>query len=57
MHQRQDHIVNHPANDPTPRSKSSGATRLIGTIVIAFLLLAIILLAVGVVNFEQLGFF
>ena len=49
--------MTHPANDPTPRSKSSATTRLIGTVVIAFLVLAIILLALGVVNFEQLGFF
>ena len=48
---------NQPANDPTPRSKSSGGTRIIGTVVILALVLAIILLALGVVNFEQLGFF
>jgi hypothetical protein len=40
-----------------PRSRSSGAAKLIGYAVIAFLLIAIILLATGVVNFEQRGFF
>ena len=40
-----------------PRSKSSGPAKLIGTLVILGLILAIILLATGVVNFEQRGFF
>jgi hypothetical protein len=40
-----------------PRSKSSGPVKLIGTLAILFLVIAIILLATGVVNFEQRGVF
>lgn len=40
-----------------PRSHSSGTAKLIGYGVIAILLIAILLLATGVVNFEQRGFF
>ncbi len=40
-----------------PRSKSSGAAKLIGTLAILFLVIAIILLATGVVNFEQSSLF
>lgn len=40
-----------------PRSRSSGATKLIGTIAVLILVIAIILLATGAVNFEQRGFF
>ena len=40
-----------------PRSRSSGATKLIGTLAIVALIIAILLLATGVVNFEQRGFF
>lgn len=40
-----------------PRSKSSGTARIIGTLVIVALVIAIILLATGVFNFEQRNFF
>lgn len=40
-----------------PEARSSGTARLIGYGVIAFLVIAIILLATGVVNFEQRDFF
>jgi ABC-type Na+ efflux pump permease subunit len=40
-----------------PRSRSSGAAKLIGYGAIALLVIAILLLATGVVNFEQRGFF
>lgn len=40
-----------------PRSRSSGAVKLIGTLAILVLVIAIILLATGIVNFEQRGFF
>ena len=40
-----------------PRSRSSGTAKLIGTLVIVALIIAILLLATGVVNFEQRGFF
>lgn len=46
-----------PINDPTPRSRAGGGVRLIGTLVLAFLVIAIILLATKVVTFEQLGWF
>ena len=36
-----------------PRSKSSGAAKLIGTLAILALVIAILLLATGVVNFED----
>ena len=40
-----------------PESRSSGTAKLLGYGAIAFLVIAIILLATGVVNFEQRGFF
>jgi hypothetical protein len=40
-----------------PRSKSSGTAKIIGTVVILALVIAIILLATGVLNFEQRGAF
>jgi hypothetical protein len=40
-----------------PRSRSSGGARLIGTLVIILLAFAILLLATGVVNFEQRNMF
>jgi hypothetical protein len=43
--------------DNTPRQTSSNTVRIIGTIVVAALVLAVILLALGVFNFEQLGWF
>ena len=48
---------NRPINDPTPRGRTTPAVRLVGTIVVAALILAIILLALGVVNFEPAGWF
>ncbi|HVF84241.1 MAG TPA: hypothetical protein VM913_08755 [Sphingomicrobium sp.] len=44
-------------NDPTPRSGVSGTIRAIGYAVVALLILSIVLLALGVVNFEQIGIF
>jgi len=44
-------------NDPTPRSKASTSIRMIGYAVVALLILSIILLALGVVDFEQRGWF
>lgn len=41
----------------TPEEKSSPAVRIVGTAVIIALLLAIVLLALGVVNFEASGWF
>jgi hypothetical protein len=46
-----------PANDPTPRAKAYGPARLLGTLAIAVLVIAIILLALGVFNFEAAGWF
>lgn len=46
-----------PRKDPTPRSAASGRTRLFGILAIAGLVLAIILLALGLVDFEQQGWF
>lgn len=46
-----------PVPDPTPRAGTSGTVRLIGTVVIAALILAIVLLALGVFNFEPTGWF
>ncbi|MCW3798603.1 hypothetical protein OMW55_12380 [Sphingomonas sp. BN140010] len=43
--------------DPTPRARTSSPIRLIGYAVLGFLILAIILLALGVFNFEQAGWF
>jgi hypothetical protein len=40
-----------------PESRSSGAAKLLGYGAIIILVIAIILLATGVVNFEQRGFF
>jgi hypothetical protein len=40
-----------------PESRSSGAAKLIGYGAVIFLVIAIILLATGIVNFEQRGFF
>jgi len=49
---------NMPSVDhPTPRTQTSGPVRLIGYSVLAFLMLAIILLALGVFNFKQAGSF
>lgn len=49
------------ADDPiatnAPESKSSKPVRIIGTLVILALVIAVILLALGVFNFEQRGFF
>lgn len=49
------------ADDPiatnAPRSRSSGPAKILGTLVILFLVIAILLLATGVVNFEQRGVF
>lgn len=46
-----------PINDPTPRAGTNPAVRLLGYLVVAALVLAIILLALDVITFEQLGFF
>jgi len=43
--------------DPTPRTRAPSPIRLIGYAVLAFLILAVILLALGVFNFEQSGWF
>jgi len=43
--------------DPTPRSGTSRPLRLIGYTVLALLILSVILLALGVFNFEQRGWF
>jgi hypothetical protein len=40
-----------------PRSKSSGLAKLIGTLVILALVIAIIGLATGIFNFEDRSFF
>lgn len=48
---------NRPINDPTPRGRTNPAIRVIGTLVIAALILSIILLALGVVHFEPSGWF
>jgi hypothetical protein len=40
-----------------PRSKSSGPAKLIGILAILFLVAAILLLATGVVNFEDRSLF
>jgi hypothetical protein len=40
-----------------PRSRSSGTAKLVGYGAIIILVIAIILLATGIVNFEQRGFF
>jgi hypothetical protein len=50
-------VTDQPTNDPTPRTRTPTGTRLFGLIVLAFLVIAVILLALGVVNFEQIGFF
>jgi hypothetical protein len=44
-------------NDPTPRTAASNTVRIVGTLAVAALVLAIILLALGVVDFEQSGWF
>ncbi len=46
-----------PINDPTPRAGTNIAIRIVGTLVLAALIIAIILLALGVFNFEQSGWF
>ena len=46
-----------PINDPTPRSRVGSGARVLGYLVVAFLVIAIILLATKVVTFEQLGWF
>ena len=46
-----------PMNDPTPRARAYGPARVLGTLTIAILVLAIILLALGVFNFEAAGWF
>jgi hypothetical protein len=43
--------------DPTPRARTSSPVRLIGYAVLALLILAVILLALGVFDFEQRGWF
>ena len=43
--------------DPTPRAGTSTPVRIFGTLVVAALVLAIILLALGVFNFEPSGWF
>lgn len=40
-----------------PRSRAPGAAKLLGIAAILILVIAILLLATGVVNFEQRGFF
>lgn len=46
-------------DNPTnaPRARSSAPAKLIGTLAIIALVIAILLLATGVVNFEQRGWF
>ena len=46
-----------PINDPTPRARAYGPARILGTLAIAVLILAIILLALGVFNFEPANWF
>ncbi len=46
-----------PINDPTPRAGTNGPVKIIGTLVIAALVLSIILLALGIFDFEQSGWF
>ena len=46
-----------PIDDPTPRAKANPAVRIVGTLVVAALVLSIILLALGVFNFEPAGWF
>lgn len=50
-------MTERPINDPTPRARAYGPARVLGTIAIAVLVLAIILLALGVFNFEPSGWF
>jgi hypothetical protein len=46
-----------PSNDPSPRARTSSTVRLIGTVAVVAFVIAIILLALGVFNFEQSGWF
>ena len=46
-----------PPADNTPRSRVSAPVRIIGLAVLAILILAVILLALGVFNFEPQGWF
>lgn len=53
----EDPLARTPINDPTPRAPASGTARLLGTIAIAALVIAVILLALGIFNFEPAGWF
>jgi hypothetical protein len=44
-----------PLHDQTPEGRTKPSIRLIGTLVIAMLVIAIILLALGVVRFDPSG--
>ena len=46
-----------PPADNTPRSRASASVRVAGLAVLAFLIIAVILLALGVFNFEANGWF
>ena len=46
-----------PINDPTPRAGTNGAVKIIGILVLVALVLSIILLALGIFNFEPSGWF
>lgn len=46
-----------PRNDPTPRSATNNFLKIAGIAAVAALTLAVILLALGVFNFEQAGWF
>jgi hypothetical protein len=50
-------LVPMPPADNTPRSRVSAPVRIIGLAVLAILILAVILLALGVFNFEPQGWF
>jgi hypothetical protein len=45
-------MPNAPLHDQTPEGRTSPATRIIGTLVIVALVIAVILLALGVVRFD-----
>ena len=46
-----------PPADHTPRSRASAPVRIAGLAVLIFLIIAVILLALGVFNFEAKGWF
>ncbi|CAA9511846.1 MAG: hypothetical protein AVDCRST_MAG62-577 [uncultured Sphingomonas sp.] len=46
-----------PIDNSAPQGRTPGPVRIIGILVVAALIISCILLALGVVNFEQLGFF